>query len=413
MRKLVEGIQLRLQRFVDQRSHVALVLSSPAADSLPILKMIEGIEESSSSHLFWTFTDDFVDPASYVDAIVKSFAARHDLVRQAMAKEGLALWPEIPAAIRAGGQDPVARIRGLAAFSRDLLPRDGGAAAVWTFYPLSIASPGPYARWIAGVLEHEFPFPWCHHLRFIVRQDPADPAVARALAGKPRIDAYQPDLGAEAIQRSLEEAAVDESLSLDERIGCLLVAAGHDMAFQRHAEALQKYTLLLGYHGALANTGLAAVALNGMGEVYERMGDLERANRSYEAALVPASHGAHPPVPVFLNVVLNLARLRAEQQRWADSEAYYDVGQQLATVARDPTTKVRCLEGRGVCQRQQRKHAEAVESWQGGLAIAAQLEQVDLCADLLERLRGHYADVGDRRREREVSAQLAPLRDGR
>ena len=109
------------------------------------------------------------------------------------------------------------------------------------------------------------------------------------------------------------------------------------------------------------------------------MGDFERANESYEAALIPASHGDPPAIPVFLNVVLNLGNLCVQQARWEDGEAYYDTAQQLATVARNPPAKISSLEKRGFCQQQQGKNEEAANSWNDGAVIAAQLEDVDSC----------------------------------
>ncbi len=130
---------------------------------------------------------------------------------------------------------------------------------------------------------------------------------------------------------------------------------------------------------------------------------------SYQAALVPATQGDPPPIPVFLNVVLNLANLRFGQERWDESEGYYDVAQQLATVARDGPTRVKALDFRGLCQQRQRKLEEAEESWYNGSVIAAQLEEVDLCRTLVARLRQHYAQTGQHAKERERAEQLAML----
>jgi tetratricopeptide (TPR) repeat protein len=172
---------------------------------------------------------------------------------------------------------------------------------------------------------------------------------------------------------------------------------------------MQKYELLLRYHAATNNHAMAAFALNGMGEVYEKMGDLGRANASYEAALIPASHGDSPAIPIWLNVVVNLGNLCARQARWRDGEAYYDVAQQLATIGRDPTTKIKALEHRGVCQQNQGKLAEAVESWRAGTIIAAQLEDVPSCRGLLGRLEQVYTQTGQQAAALQLREQLAAL----
>jgi len=409
MRDLLKPLRDRLDDFLDQANDLALVLRSPDADALPVLKALELMEDTHASEFFWTFTDAFTDPASYAEAVVKGFATTHGAVRLAMEKEGMAPWPPIPPGIRSERTEPAQRLRELAAFSRELLPVPNGGNVVWIFYPLASSDPWGFATLMREVLRHEFPFPWCHHLRFILREDPAAPALQALLPGTPRVAWYEPDLGAEAVRRSMEAEIADESLPIEERLGTLMVMAGSDFAVGNYAAALEKYELLLSYHASAGNPTMAAMALNGMGETYERLGDVERADESYQAALIPASDGEHPPIPIFLNVVLNLANLRYSQQMWAEGEAYYDAAQELATVARDGATKVRALEYRGICQQQQGDLAGAEASWNAGAVIAAQLEDLSQCRSLVERLQQLYAVTGQVLKEQERREQLAAL----
>ena len=409
MRNLVEQIGSRLQAFIDQRDNLALIVRSPDTDALPILTTLDGLEATNASDLFWKFTDGFTDAAAYASAVVAGFATTHGAMQLAMQKADIAAWPPIPAHILAEHTPPARRLRDLAAFSRELLPVPGGGNNVWIYYPLQVGDWWAFAALMKDVLHHDVPVPWCHHLRFLIRDDPAAPALQAVLGGAPRVDWYEPDLSAESIRRSLEEQAADDSLPLEERLANVMVMAGADSAMGRHPQALEKYELLLRYFAPMGNHAMAAVSLNGMGEAYEKMGDVERANTSYHAALIPASHGDNPPIPVFLNVVLNLANLRFTQQRWDEGEAYYDSAQQLATLARNGSTKVRALEYRGVCQQRQGKLDDAERSWIDGSVIAAQLEDVDLCRSQVERLRQHYAQTGRVAEEWERREQLAAL----
>jgi uncharacterized protein HemY len=143
--------------------------------------------------------------------------------------------------------------------------------------------------------------------------------------------------------------------------------------------------------------------------VYERTGDLELANQSFEAALIPATHGDRPAFPVWLNIVTNLGNLCIRQRRWADGEAYFDVAQQLATAARDGPTKVGSLKRRGDCQHQQGKLADAAQSWNAALIIAAQLEDVVSCRTLVSRLEQHCTEGGQHAKALELQEQLAAL----
>jgi tetratricopeptide (TPR) repeat protein len=386
-----------------------LVLCGSAGDALPILKVLEGLEEASASDLFWTCTENFADPRGYSSAIIKNFATRHGAVRLAMEKQKISPWPPIPAEILSEQEAPARHLRAIAAFSRELLPVPNGGNNVWVFYPLEVTDNFAFAALIKELLAHEFPSPWCHHLRFIIREDPGDHAIRRLIDKSPRIQWYEPDLNMGAINRSLESEIADESAPLADRMALLPVMAGNDYAESRYPEALRKYELLLRYHAPMNNHTMSAFALNGMGEVYERTGDLARANQSFEAALIPASFGEHPPLPVFLNVLTNLGNLCVRQLRWQDGEAYYDMAQQIATAARNPSAKMKAIENRGICQQKQGKSSGAAQSWNDGAVIAAQLQDVGSGQTFLQHLEGHYRETGQSEKARQVREQLIEL----
>src|SRR5205085_8885684 len=102
--------------------------------------------------------------------------------------------------------------------------------------------------------------------RILLRDDPADPVLFKALATSPRIAWYEPDLSPPALTKALEQEVDDESLPLDDRLQSLLLTAGADYSHKRYAQALEKYRLLFDYHAAEGNHALTAVALNGTGE---------------------------------------------------------------------------------------------------------------------------------------------------
>ncbi|MEJ8857875.1 hypothetical protein WKW79_25120 [Variovorax robiniae] len=409
MRKLLASVSSRLGDFIAQRDDVALVLSATEADALPLLTMLDGIEAERGADFFWTFTDAFVDGVSYAEAIHNAFAAKHGAVRLLMEKEGMTPWPPMPAVVESADTVPALRLRELAKFCRALLPVPDGALAVLSFFPLKIDDGLAYANLMSEVIAHRFPLPWCHHLRFILRDDPAAPELSNALGGAPRVQHFAPDLSVQALSQSIEDEAADETLPLPERMSSLLVSAGNDLAFGRHPMALEKYALLFRYHGAMNSYAMAALAMLGMGQVYERMGETSMANDAYQAALIPASQGSYPSIQVLLNVVLSLANLRTEHQQWDEAEGYWDVTQQLAVLSRDGPLKARALLQRGYAQEQQGKLAEAEQSWFAGTVIAAQLEETDLCGDCLERLRGVYVAQGQDDKALAIDPYLAAL----
>ena len=49
--------------------------------------------------------------------------------------------------------------------------------SVWILFPAKNANPAEFAALLRELLRHQFPFPWFHRLRLIVREDPAAPVV--------------------------------------------------------------------------------------------------------------------------------------------------------------------------------------------------------------------------------------------
>src|SRR5262245_10727883 len=171
MRKLIEGAAGRFRAFLAQRDDLALVVRSPGAESVALLQILETLEEEATWALFWKFPESFGDAEGYVSALAASFAARHELVRLLQAQAGVEVWPVLPAAVRDEGLPPAGRLRGLMAFARSLLPRPEGGVLVWVMFPGEVADRPAYARLMREVLRHEFPFPWCHHMRVLLRDD--------------------------------------------------------------------------------------------------------------------------------------------------------------------------------------------------------------------------------------------------
>ncbi|MGO9109815.1 MAG: tetratricopeptide repeat protein [Thermoguttaceae bacterium] len=407
MRKLIESATRRLRAFVSQRDDFALVVSTPEVEATSVLAICEELSETSTAEFFWIFPDPFSGPEVYASAIVKGFAAKHELVKLLQEKEGSAPWPPIPPAILDEAAPAEQRLRELMVFSRSLLPAPENCLAVWVFFPMEISDAAGYGRLMSRVVEHEFPLPWCHHLRVIMRENPAQPGLAAALKDTPRVGWYQPDFSPAALQQALDEAAADKDLPLDERLQSLLVAAGMDYSNKRYDEALEKYQLVFQHYSATKNNVLTAIALNGLGEVHVAQGQQEDGGTCLEAAVVAATEAEPPSVPVFFNAAWNLANLRVAQGRWEEAESYFDVVQKLAAVQHSPELKIAAIEQLGQTQYMQAKVPLAVETWQAGATVAEKLEKPELRRSILGRMKEHYVRAGDTVKQREIDAALA------
>jgi len=160
----------------------------------------------------------------------------------------------------------------------------------------------------------------------------------------------------------------------------------------------------------MGNAPMVALGLNSVGEIHQRLGRLEQSGRCFEAALQPACAGENPPLPILFNTLLNLANLRMGQQRFAEAEAYYDSGEKLATVLRNPVTKLQAIENLGYCQFMQGKADDAAKTWEHGAEIAGKLETPELHRNLLLRLRGHYANANLPAQVQKIDAELLAIK---
>jgi len=409
MRKLLERINQRLQGFIAQRDDLALVLRCGSAESAVVIKIVEGIQDSATSELVWVFADDFTTADAYAAAVVKNFATKHELVRLMQGKEGMPVWPSLPPALTASDVAASQRLRELMVFGRSLLPAPEGLNVVWAFFPLTIAAADEYAALMAAVLQHEYPFPWCHHMRVIVRDDTAKASVTALLSKAPRIAFDAPDLSHKAIAAALEEESANLELPIAQRLQAMLLTAAMDFGHKQYTQALDKYQMIFRYFAHTGNLALVGLALNGMGEVHRARGDLENAGACFEAALIPSADGENPPLPVMMNVILNLANLRASEKRWPEAEAYFDQAQKLASCMRNPGLKVTMIENMGEAQLEQGKAEEALATWEAAATIAAKLELREAHKSVLERQRQYFVNTRDVPRLRQTDEELAAL----
>src|SRR5258708_2790722 len=136
MRKVFDGITERLEGFFSQRDSVALVVQCQDMNTVAILKILEGIDEGSSSEVFWTYCGNFVNSREYVSEVVKDFIAKHEGVRLGMDAAKMSPWPAIPKSILEESRSAVQRLRELLVFTRSLLPQPAGCSVLSVFSPL-------------------------------------------------------------------------------------------------------------------------------------------------------------------------------------------------------------------------------------------------------------------------------------
>jgi tetratricopeptide (TPR) repeat protein len=396
MRRLLEELRERIAGFVPQRDAVALVVSCTDADAALVNKIIEGVDDASDSELFWIVVDEFKNPGQFVEACVQSLAIKHQAARLAMEKQKLKPWPELPAEIsRPGSLAPLDRLKKLVTFSRSLLPIPDGALVVWALFPMKIADPAAYADLMAQLWRHEYPFPWCHQARFIIRDDAASGLLARRAQDAPAVQQLRADFSPETLRKAAEEEAADDRTPLPDRINNALVLAGMDFAHQKYDLALRGYEVVHRYAAGANIPVLASVALQGMADVHHARGNKEQADKLLQAALAPAAAATSPPVPILFNLYLNLGTLRFEQKKWDEAEVFLSGAADFAMLLRDPDQRLRCWDTLGLAQYQQRKIDPALKTWSNGAIVAGKLKLQEQQQAFVRRLNSHYQQQKD------------------
>jgi len=396
MRRKVEHLRERLAQFIGQREDLVQVVRCSDADAALVNKVVEGLDEASSSELFWVAVDEFNDPVSFAEACVQSFAVKHEATRLASEKQKLRPLPPLPAEVASAGRlPPVERLRQLIVFSRSLLPTLDGCAVVWAFLPTKIANGAAYADLMSALWQHELPFPWCHHVRMIMRDLFPDSVLKSRTEGAPRIREAVVDFSPEAIRNALEEEANDEQTPLGERVNNALLLAGIDFAHARYDLALKQYEIVNTFAAATKNPTLAALALIGIGDVHRAQKQTDKAAEFFQAALAPAAQAPSPPVPILLNLYLNLGELRYGQKRWEEAEVFLHGAGEFAFLMHDPAQRLRSWNLLGDAQYQQTKTEAALKTWSNGAIVAGKLQREEDQQIFLQRLREHHSRQRD------------------
>ena len=121
-----------------------MIVRGADSDAAATTYVLNSIGDSSTSEIFWTCVQDFIEPTSYVEDCVSNFLSEYETARLIAEQEGDVL-PEVPERVTSADMTPVQRLRELIVFSREILPTLDGCNVVWSFLPLTITDPKLYA----------------------------------------------------------------------------------------------------------------------------------------------------------------------------------------------------------------------------------------------------------------------------
>lgn len=404
MQQLVTQLKKRLADFIEQRDDLMLLSISAVNDAPMVLQTLRDLEQSGSPDLFLLFAHDFLSPGPFVTEALKHLKEQHRLVGEMLAQEGREPLPPFPDDLLSESLSASDRLRGAIDYARSLLPREGGHRLVWAMIPLKIADRRSYLRLVSSLVPWQGLQPWMRSVRLIFRADVNFRQAAPDLMNAPRVRVQRVDFSAGAIARELEREVVNEEQPLEERMPSLLSLAYMDYAHNRVEQAVTKFNLLLGYAQQTGNLQLQTIAINGLGDVAHRAGDLGQAQHWYECALVPAAEAEQPHL--LATVVRNLADVAFKLEQYPEAEQYYDGLDKLHAHLLDPEGKAQALELRGVCQEKRGAYEQAIASWQSAATLCRNIGLPELLRSNLERLAELHQRLGREEQFREVEAEL-------
>lgn len=390
MQRLVDNLRGQLEGFVEQRDDLILLVRCTHPDAAITLKLLSDVEEANNTDLFLLFSIDFKDADSFVTEAIEKLEQQYEAACAAVKAEGKEPLPPIPTRLTLGAGDarrPDERLKEAIAFSRGLLPQKGGHRLVWAMFPMEIADPLAYRQLWTSLAPGRELAPWMRGVRLLFRED------AQALPNVPklsRVRECRPDFSPEQLALAMQEETQDESLPEPRRMQSLLQLACLDYAHGRTEAAIGKYQTLLAYYKKTNDLTLQAFVLNSLGDIFQKFGDLEEAQRWYEFAVTPlVASGANASPVVFAIVVKNLADVSYHTGRYQDAEQYFDGWQKLAGQL-DPESRSRALEWRGLSQEKQGDLPKATESWTEAAVLCREYRLVGFLKQHLQHLQRAY-----------------------
>ncbi|MCY1011732.1 hypothetical protein OV079_40510 [Nannocystis pusilla] len=245
-------------------------------------------------------------------------------------------------------------------------------------------------------------------MRLVLRDDRARPAHFTSAMTCPdeHVLAYSLDLTPEDAVAAAAAAARDPERPAAARIQALLELAWLDLGHGRLVDAEQKFSGCAEFHARTASPALAALARSGVGDVQRARGDLARARRTYETALLEAA--ATPAFPVTLQIVVALADTCLALAQPIDAEGYYQLADTLAAKLLRPHTRADVQESLGVCHRARGAAARAVRVWNDAAELCRAIDYPQRLHSILGHLAAHHRPI-DRARHRACLEEQATI----
>jgi tetratricopeptide (TPR) repeat protein len=408
MRRLLQKLRARVERFVEQREDLVLFLACSDDDVALALKTVRDVEMADASDIFLFTAEPFDSARSFVAGAVLDLMNQCELASAALREEGRAALPALPSQLLDDAQPPSQRLRAAINFARGLLPPSGGHRLVWTLAPVRVDALHEYLDLLRTLLPRDEVEPWMCGLRLILRL-PVSGSAPNLTA--PRTSLERVDFSPGAMRQSLDEEADDEALPEAERVQALMTSAWLDSAHGEPRRAAEKFQYLLGYYQHAENPTMQAMVMHGLGDTHRLLGAMPDAQRWYECALETAVQAKTPVL--IATTGWSLAGLAWEAGRYADAAQYYDGLHKIAGQLLDAEQRARALEWRGRCEEQLRRLPEAIATWDAACTLCRAVGMDALLKENLQHIIRGSESLGDLARAEVARRELGSIVEAR
>ncbi|KVG51743.1 hypothetical protein WJ33_11095 [Burkholderia ubonensis] len=267
MHREFAAIESSLAAFIDQPDDPTLLLEATDNDIVPVLKMMQSLDErvGDAIFLFFPFPCDSAD--AYLQACMEALACQIDDESTARVERGGERWLPLPLTCTDPRRAPAQRLRDAVVHVRTLIPE--GDKVVWAWLPSSLGETGGFAKLVLQLLALNGFEAWMEGHRFCIRDDRNHPCLI-PLARERRAEhvlILPVDFSSKKATLNLVDVANDAAQPIAQRMGALMQIAAIDLAHGRLRDAQRKYHTLFAFHAERQDATGCAVALHGLGAV--------------------------------------------------------------------------------------------------------------------------------------------------
>jgi len=398
-----------LSGFVDQADYLTMVVGADDGTAVTVLAALQGQDRQNAADVFVVIADEAVAAPAYLTAMATRIEAERMVVNTLLEKDGKPPWPEIPVLCFDARQPERDRLRALVGYVRDRLP-EGDHRLLWALMPTAFKDREGYAQVVGQLIPRGDIEPWMRGLRFLVRDDRAQPFIIPTLRQMKAqgILTYSPDFSPAGVEAGLNDEVADESVPIRQRMTSLLQLPALDYSHGRFEPAIEKYRVLLAWFQQTGAREMQALVLQGVGDILRRIDQKPAAKEKYEQGLLLVADSQ--ALIVTLNLAVALGDTCLELQQLEESYGYFDLADQIATKIIHPFVKADCLEKKGVVLDLMGQPGPAARIWTDACKLCRQMEYKVRLESILERLVALFKKARMKPELNEASSELAALK---